>query len=143
MVRGSPPPTNNFRKTVSYSNKFIYRRKGNLSESQNQLKYRKNIMISQFCERFPFMEVRKNFRLLKRKHIICHFEALDLEISNIQFVSRNVLISPRLNFTGMSNNEFRKIGKCFRKTAKFESFAKQVIYLESSDHVVMHNMFIF
>ena len=28
---------------------------------------------------------------------------------------------------------FREILKCFRKTAKFEFFAKQIIYLESSD----------
>ena len=33
-----------------------------------------------------------------------------------------------------SNNVFREILKCFRKTAKFEFFAKQIIYLESPDH---------
>ena len=33
-----------------------------------------------------------------------------------------------------SNNVFREIRKCFRKTAKFEFFAKQIIYLESPDH---------
>ena len=30
-----------------------------------------------------FSEVRKNFKLLEHKHIIHHFEAGDLEISNI------------------------------------------------------------
>ena len=30
-----------------------------------------------------------------------------------------------------SNNVFREILKCFRKTVKFEFFAKQLIYLES------------
>ena len=30
-----------------------------------------------------------------------------------------------------SNNVFCEIRKCFRKTAKFEFFAKQIIYLES------------
>ena len=32
--------------------------------------------------------------------------------------------------------EFREVRKCFRKTARFEYFAKQIIflYLESSDH---------
>ena len=33
-----------------------------------------------------------------------------------------------------SNNVFREILKCFRKTAKFEFFAKNIIYLESPDH---------
>ena len=33
-----------------------------------------------------------------------------------------------------SNNVFREILKCFRKTVKFEFFAKQMIYLESPDH---------
>ena len=33
-----------------------------------------------------------------------------------------------------SNNVFREILKCFRKTAKFEFFVKQIIYLESPDH---------
>ena len=33
-----------------------------------------------------------------------------------------------------SNNVFREIRKCFRKTEKFEFFAKQIIYLESPDH---------
>ena len=32
-----------------------------------------------------------------------------------------------------SNNVFREILKCFHKTAKFEFFAKQIIYLESPD----------
>ena len=35
-----------------------------------------------------------------------------------------------------SNNVFREIRKCFRITAKFEFFAKQIIYLESPDHKV-------
>ena len=32
------------------------------------------------------------------------------------------------------NNVFREILKCFRKIAKFEFFAKQIIYLASPDH---------
>ena len=31
----------------------------------------------------PFLEVRKNFKLLEYQHIIYHFEARDLEIPNI------------------------------------------------------------
>ena len=39
-----------------------------------------------------------------------------------------------------SNNVFRKILKCFRKTAKFEFFAKQIIYLESRDHPLQNDI---
>ena len=39
-----------------------------------------------------------------------------------------------------SNNVFREILKCFRKTAKFEFFAKQIIYLESPDHPLQNDM---
>ena len=39
-----------------------------------------------------------------------------------------------------SNNLFREIRKCFRKTAKFKYFAKQIIYLESPDHVLQNDI---
>ena len=39
-----------------------------------------------------------------------------------------------------SNNEFREIRKCFRKTAKFEYFAKQIISLQSPDHVIQNDV---
>ena len=39
-----------------------------------------------------------------------------------------------------SNNVFREILKCFRKTAKFEFFAKQIIYLESPDHPLQNDV---
>ena len=39
-----------------------------------------------------------------------------------------------------SNNEFREIRKCFRKTAKFEYFAKQIMSLESPDHVIQNDV---
>ena len=39
-----------------------------------------------------------------------------------------------------SNNAFREILKCFCKTAKFEFFVKQVIYLESQDHRLQNDM---
>ena len=45
-----------------------------------------------------------------------------------------------------SNNVFREIRKCFRKTAKFEFFTKQIIYLESpylTCFKMMYNMFVF
>ena len=39
-----------------------------------------------------------------------------------------------------SNNEFHEILKCFRKTAKFEFFAKQIIYLASPDHPLQNHI---
>ena len=39
-----------------------------------------------------------------------------------------------------SNNVFREILKCFRKTAKFKFFAKQIIYLESPDHPLQNDV---
>ena len=81
------------------------------------------------------MEVRKNVRLLEHKHIIYHFEAGDLEIPNISFVSRNIKFRE-----DKSNNAFREILKCFRKTAKFEFFAKQIMYLESPDYPLQNDI---
>ena len=39
-----------------------------------------------------------------------------------------------------SDNEFREILKCFRKTAKFEFFTKQIIYFESPDHPLQNDI---
>ena len=39
-----------------------------------------------------------------------------------------------------SNNVFREIRKCFRKTAKFKFFAKQIIYLESPNHPLQNDI---
>ena len=78
------------KKIAAVRQQIIYRRKGNLSESPNHFKYRKNILISRFYEHFrevvgfrPFLKVQKNFKLLEHKHIIYDFEARDLEIPNI------------------------------------------------------------
>ena len=39
-----------------------------------------------------------------------------------------------------SNNIFREILKCFRKTVNFKFFAKQIIYLESPDHLLQNDI---
>ena len=75
------------------------------------------------------MEVRKNFKLLEHKLIKYHFEADDLEIPNIYFFREIFKFRE-----DKSNNVFREILKCFRKSAKFDFFVKQIIYLESPDH---------
>ena len=83
----------------------IYRRKGNLSKSPNHLKYWENILISRFYEKFLNMNMNMKY---------------EYEIFKFREDKRN--------------NVFREILKCFRKTAKFKFFAKQIIYLESPDH---------
>ena len=88
-MRGGPPPI--IFERLKLPQQIIYRRKENLSESANHQKYWENILVSRFYEQFsrnrrnfrPFLEVRKNFKLLECKHIIHHFEARDLEIPNI------------------------------------------------------------
>ena len=70
----------------------------------------------------PFFEVRKNFKLLKSRHVVYHFEVRDLEYQKYR--------------ENMNNNRFRKIHKSFLKMAKFEYFAKQIIYTYSPDHML-------
>ena len=87
-MQGDPPPI--IFEGLTLPQQIIYRRTGNLSESQNHLKYRENILISRFYEQFSrnsrnlgHLGSSKNFKLLEHKHIIYHFEAGDLEIPNI------------------------------------------------------------
>ena len=88
---------------------IIYRREENLSESPNHLRYWENILISQFYE-----QVSRSSRNLG------HF----LQLYN--------LFREIFKFReDKSNNVFREILKCFRKTAKFEFFEKQIIYIYS------------
>ena len=56
------------------------------------------------------------------KHVIWRFQIYNLFREIFKFRENK------------SNKVFREIRKCFRKTAKFEFFAKQIIYLGSPDH---------
>ena len=78
------------------------------------------------------LEVRKNFKLLKHKHT--SYISLKRVIWRFQIYNLFREISKFREDKG--NNKFREILKCFRKTAKFEFFAKQMIYLESPDHAL-------
>ena len=81
------------------------------------------------------MEVRKNFKLLEHEHIIYHFEE---GIWRFQIYN---LFREIFKFReDKSNNVFREILKYFRKTAKFEFFAKQIINLESLDHPLQNDI---
>ena len=49
---GVPPPPPIIFERLKLPQQIIYRRKENLSESPNHLKYRENILISRFYEHF-------------------------------------------------------------------------------------------
>ena len=70
--------------------------------------------------------------------VICYYLAFKLAYfveHNTQFC--RIIIKFRED---KRNNVFREILKCFRKTAKFEFFAKQIIYLESPDHPLQNDI---
>ena len=87
---GFPPPPPIIER-LKLPQQTIYRRNKNLSESLNQFKYRKNILISRFYEQFlrssrnlsHFGSSKKISNSLEQKRIIYDFEAGDLEMPNI------------------------------------------------------------
>ena len=121
---------------------IIYRRKENLSESPNHLKYRENILILRFYghfsrnsrnlghfwkfEKFQTLRTQTLYIILKR--VIWRFQIYNLFREIFKFREDK------------SNNEFREILKCFRETAKFKFFAKQIIYLASPDHPLQNDI---
>ena len=125
---------------------IIHCRKGNLSESPNHKKYWRNILISRFYEQFSrsslnlgrFWKFEKisdsyntNISYIILKRVIWRVQIYNLFREIFKFRENK------------SNNVFREILKCFRKTAKFEFFAKQIIYLESPDHPLQNDIHIF
>ena len=58
-----------------------------------------------------------NISYIILKHVIWRFQIYDLFREIFKFSEDK------------SNNVFREIAKCLRKTAKFEYFVKQIIYL--------------
>ena len=116
---GVPPPPPIIFERLKLPQQIIYRRKENLSESPNHKKYWENILVSRFYEQFS-----RN----RRKHVIWRFQIYNLFREIFKFREDK------------SNNVFREIRKCFRKTAKFEFFAKQIIYLESPDHPLQNDV---
>ena len=86
---GRPPPI--IFEPLILPQQTIYHWKENLTANRIHFKYLKNILISRFYEQFSRngsangsrAAVRKNFKLLKYEHVIYHFKARGLEISNI------------------------------------------------------------
>ena len=139
---GWPPPPIIFER-LKLPQQIIYRRKENLSESPNHQKYWENILVSRFYEQFSqnrrnlghFRKFEKisnsqnmNILYIILKHVIWRFQIYNLFREIFKFREDK------------SNNVFREIRKCFRKTAKFEFFAKQIIYLESPDHPLQNDI---
>ena len=131
-MRGGPPM---IFERLKLPQQIIYRRKGNLSNSPNQFKYQKNILISRFYERFSRIgrnlghfwkfekisnskNINKSYIILKR--VIWRFQIYDLFGEILKFRSFRKAFS---NFTKLI------IAFIF---AKFEYFAKQIIYRISS-----------
>ena len=144
----APPPPIIFER-LKLPQQIIYRRKENFSESPNHQKYWENSLVSRFYEQFSrnrrnlghFRKFEKisnsqnmNILYIILKHVIWRFQICNLFREIFKFREDK------------SNNVFHEIRKCFRKTAKFEFFAKQIIYLESPDHPLqndIYNMFVF
>ena len=141
-MRGAPPPPIIFER-LKLPQQIIYRRKENLSESPNHQKYWENILVSGFYEQFSrnrrnlghFRKFEKishsqnmNILYIILKHVIWRFQIYNLFREIFKFREDK------------SNNVFREIRKCFRKTAKFKFFAKQIIYLGSPDHPLQNDV---
>ena len=137
----APPPI--IFERLKLPQQIIYCRKGNLSESPNHQKYWRNILSSRFYEHFS-----------RSSRILGHFWKFE-KISNSQSTDISYIILKRVIWRfqiynlfreifkfreNKSNNVFREILKCFRKTAKFDIFVKQIIYLESPDHRLQNDI---
>ena len=138
-----PPPPPIIFERLKLPQQIIYRRKENLSESPNHQRYWENILVSRFYEQFSrnrrnlghFRKFEKisnsqnmNILYIILKHVIWRFQIYNLFREIFKFREDK------------SNNVFLEIRKCFRKTAKFEFFAKQIIYLESPDHPLQNDI---
>ena len=139
--RVAPPPI--IFERLKLPQQIIYRRKENLSESPNHQKYWENILVSRFYEQFS--RTRRNlghFRKFEKISNLQNMNILYIILKQViwRFQIYN-LFREILKFReDKSNNVVREIRKCFRKTAKFEFFAKKIIYLESPDHLLQNDI---
>ena len=116
-----PPPPPIIFERLKLPQQIIYRRKENLSESPNHQKYWENILVSRFYEQFSrnrrnlghFRKFEKisnsqnmNILYIILKHVIWRFQIYNLFREIFKFREDK------------SNNVFREICKCFRKTVK-------------------------
>ena len=138
-----PPPIIFERLKLPQLQEYIYRRKGNLSESPNHFKYWENVLISRCYEQFS-----------RSSQILGHTWRYK-KISNSQ--NRNIthIVLKRLIWTFQIHNlfcekfKFRRFTKALKNVAKyiipfifekFKYFKKQIIYLESPDHPLQNDI---
>ena len=83
----------------------------------------------------PFLEVRKNFKLLEHEHIIIILKRV---IWRFQIYN---LFREKIKFRGFTKafTNFAEYIIAFI-FAKFKYFAKQIIYLESPDHLLQNDI---
>ena len=139
-MRGAPPPPPPLPiifERLKLPQQIIYRRKDNLSESPNHQKYWENILVSRFYEQFS--RNRRNLGHFRKFEKISNSYNMNILYINLKHVIWRFQIY-NLFREDKSNNVFREIRKCFRKTAKFEFLAKQIIYLESPDHPLQNDI---
>ena len=122
-MRGAPPPPPIIFERLKLPQQIIYRRKENLSESPNHQKYWENILVSRFYE--PFSRNRRN---LGNFRVIWRFQIYNLFREKFKF---------RGFKKAFTNYPKYIIAFIF---AKFKYFAKQIIYLESPDHVLQNDI---
>ena len=139
MARGGPPPPPIIFKPYILPQQTIYRWKGNLTANRIHFKYLKNILISRFYDQFS-----RNGSAMAPERM---FEKIsDFKIRNILYIIlKHVVWRFRIyNYfrkifkfgENMSKNRFREISLSVHKIAKFEYFAKIIIYSKSPDHVL-------
>ena len=139
---GWPPPPIIFER-FKLPQQIIYRWKGNLSESPNHQKYWENILISRFYEQFS-----------RNSRILGHFWKFE-KISNSWNMNISYIILKRVTWRFQIYNlfrekfKFRGFTKAFKNFAKyiitfifakFKYFAKQIIYLKSTDHQLQNDI---
>ena len=144
-MRGAPPPI--IFERLKLPQQIIYRRKENLSESPNHLKYGENILISRFYEHFSrnsrnlghFWKFEKisnsqnmSISYIILKHVIWRFQTYNLFREIFKF------------HEDKSNNVFCEILKCFRKPRNL-NFSRNKLYiwnLQITRFKMMYNMFV-
>ena len=134
-MRGGPPPI--IFERLKLPQQIICRRKENLSESPNHQKYWENTLVSRFYGQFS--RNRRNLGHFRKFEKISNSQNMNILCIILKHVIWRFQIY-NLFREDKSNNVFREIPKCFRKTAKFEFFAKQIIYLESPDHPLQNDI---
>ena len=137
----APPPI--IFERLKLPQQIIYRRKENLSESPNHQKYWGNILVSRFYEQFS-----------RNRRNLGHFRKFE-KISNswntniLYIILKRVIWRSQIYNLFREKSKFRGFTKAFTNFAKyviafifakFKYFAKQIIYLESPDHVLQNDV---